>query len=311
MNTHPKHWCIEATEENFAELQLWWEANKARGFKSFNVGYTLMSSHPDGSCYFSNCIELCIKRFPNHQPITLEQFRQITKPMNTLPTDWYIQVTEDNQAELNSWRLKVATSYRHLPLKVGYTLLSRHKYDGSYYYSDDAREVRDQADYADYQEITLEQFRQIINSTPTPNPMKKSIQISRELLNEYYDAATTPQREYLAEHFKLDGTTTDEAIRGLHELACSTWKPRIKKNHPECFEDGKYFDFSEMSDKAIVDPRVAQELGLSEDFIEVRGGSNPKLRNRSFYLSTNYNWELVNDNGEGGTPVMVLIPTKK
>ena len=338
MNTHPKHWCIEATEQNFAELQLWWEANKARGFKSFNVGYTLMSSHPDGSCYFSNCIERCIKRFPNHQPITLEQFRQITNPMNTLPQNWLIEVTEENQKELDRWRQQVATSHREGMLCVGYTLLSSHHHDGSHYYStspsalrsvepyynnyqeitleqfrqitnpnlmntlptkwyiqateenheelnswrrknattylssgyfqvghtllsehhldkscyyaDDADAVRGRDEYKDYQEITLEQFRQITNQTPTP--MKKSIQISRSLLNEYYEASTREQKEYLAEHFKLDGTTTDEAIRGLHDLACSTWKPRIKKNHPECFEDGKYFDLSAMLGKAIV-----------------------------------------------------------
>lgn len=222
MNTHPEHWCIEATEENFAELYPWWRANACKSFRGFAIGYTLMSSHPDGSCYYGSHIERCVENYPNHQPITLEQFRQITNP--------------------------------------------------------------------------------------TQKPMTKSIQISRDLLNEYYDAATTPQREYLTVHFKLDGTTTDEAIRGLHDLACSTWKPRIKKNHPECFEDGKYFDFGAMLGKAIVEPKVAQALGLSEDFIEVRRGSNPKLRNRSFYLSTDYNWELVNDNGGG---VMVLIPTKK
>ena len=223
MNTHPEHWCIEATEENFAELYSWWRANADKSFKGFAIRHTLMSSHPDGSCYYSNGIEICRMYNPEHQPITIEQFRQIT------------------------------------------------------------------------------------NSTPTPKPMKKSIQISRELLNEYYDAATAPQEDYLVEHFKLDGTTTDEAIRGLYDLACSTWKPRIKKNHPECFEDGKYFDFSAMLGKGIVNPKVCQALGLNEDFIQVRLGLNSKLRNRSFYLSTDYNWELVND--EGG--VMVLVPTKK
>jgi len=396
MNTLPTDWCIEATKENFAELYPWWRANADKRFECFAIGHTLMSSHPDGSCYFSNCIERCIKLRPNYQPITIEQFRQITNPknMNTLPQNWLIEVTEENQAELDHWRQQVATSHREGTLCVGYTLLSSHHHDGSHYYAttpsalrraepyyynnyqeitleqfrqitnpnlmntlptkwyiqateenheelnswrernatsylasqyfqvghtllsehhsdkscyyaDDADTVRGRSEYKDYQEITLEQFRQITNQTQ--KPMTKSIQISRGLLNEYYDAATTPQREYLSEHFKLDGTTTAEAIRGLHDLACNTWKPRIKKNHPECFEDEKYFDFSAMADEAIVAPKVAQALGLSEDFIEVRQGTNPKLRNRSFYLSTNYDWELVNDE-EG---MMVLIPTKK
>lgn len=306
MNTLPTDWCIEATKENFAELYPWWRANADKRFECFAIGHTLMSSHPDGSCYFSNCIERCIKLRPNYQPITIEQFRQITKPMNTLPQNWLIEVTEENQAELDHWRQQVATSHRENTLCVGYTLLSSHHHDGSHYYATTPSALRRaEPYYNNYQEITLEQFRQITNQTQ--KPMTKSIQISRELLNEYYEASTYEQKAYLAEHFKLDGTTTDEAIRGLHDLACGKWKPRIKKNHPECFEDGKYFDFSAMLGKAIVEPKVAQALGLSEDFIEVRNSSDPKANRRSFYLSTEYNWELVND----AVGMMVLIPTKK
>ena len=317
MNTLPQNWLIEVTEENQKELDRWrQQVATSHREGMLCVGYTLLSSHHhDGSHYYStspSALRRVEPYYNNYQEITLEQFRQITNPnlMNTLPTKWYIQATKENHEELNSWRRKNATTYLSSGyFKVGYTLLSEHHSDKSCYYADDADEVRGRSEYKDYQEITLEQFRQITNSTQ--KPMTKSIRISRELLNEYYDAATTPQREYLAEHFKLDGTTTDEAIRGLHDLACSTWKPRIKKNHPECFEDEKYFDFSAMADEAIVEPKVAQALGLSERFIEVRNGSNPKLQYRSFYLSTEYNWELVNDNAEGGTPVMVLIPTKK
>jgi len=143
--------------------------------------------------------------------------------------------------------------------------------------------------------------------------MSKQIQISRELLNEYYDAATTPQREYLSENFKLDGSTTDEAIRGLHDLACSTWKPRIKKNHPDCFpEDSKYFDFSKHANLNVVSEDVCEALGLRGEFIQVRNNiCNPETHHRSFYLSSYYNWELVQDETEEGRPVMVLIPTKK
>jgi len=315
MNTLPTKWYIEVTEENRDELDRWRQrvATSHRDNELRAYQHTILSRHlVDGSCYYANPVKDVREHedYEDYQEITLEQFRQITKPMNTLPTNWYIQATEENHEELNSWRRKNATTYLSSGyFKVGYTLLSEHHSDKSCYYADDADEVRGRSEYKDYQEITLEQFRQITNSTQ--KPMTKSIRISRELLNEYYDAATTPQREYLAEHFKLDGTTTDEAIRGLHDLACSTWKPRIKKNHPDCFEDGKYFDFSAMADEAIVEPKVAQALGLSERFIEVRNGSNPKLHYRSFYLSTEYNWELVNDNAEGGTPVMVLIPTKK
>ena len=311
MNTHPEHWCIQATEQNFAELYPWWRANADKSWKIFTIGFTLMSSHPDGSYYFSDCIEDCIEQYPNHQPITLEQFRQITNPMNTLPTKWYIEVTEENQKELDRWRLKVATSHRDYTLRVGYTLLSEHHRDNSYYYSDDASEVKDHEDYAEYQPITLEQFRQITNSKPMSNPEVKTIQIHRTLLNEYYDAATTPQKEYMSKHFKLDGTTTDETIRGLYELACSKWKPIIKANHSECFpEESKYFDFSKHTNQSgsdsIVSNNVAESLGLCRNFIQVRVGSLSTYSDSSFYLHNDYNWELVKDEA-----AMVLIPTKK
>ena len=314
MNTLPTNWCIEATEENFVELYHWWRANAAKHFKCFTIGHTLMSSHPDGSCYFSNCIEDCIESYPNHQPITIEQFRQITNPknMNTLPTKWYIQATEENREELNSWRLKNATEYLDYSLKVGNTLLSKHHRDKSCYYADDADAVRGRDEYKDYQEITLEQFRQITN--PTQKPMTKSIQISRDLLNEYYEASTSEQKAFLAEHFKLDGNTTDEAIRGLHDLACSTWKPRIKRNHPDCFpEDSKHFDFSKRGIvRGIVSDTVADSLGMTHDFIQVRNNEdNPETHHRSFYLSSKYDWKLVQDGEESSGMAWALIPTRK
>jgi hypothetical protein len=232
--------------------------------------------------------------------------------MNTLPQNWLIEVTEENQEELDRWRQQVATSHRCNDLKAGHTLLSRHPSDGSYYYSNPVRELKKDANYADYQEITLEQFRQITNQTQ--KPMTKSIQISRELLNKYYDAATTLQREYLAEHFKLDGTTTDEAIRELHAMACLTWKRRIKNNHPDCFhEDSKHFDFSSRGTfKGIVSGEVADSLGMTHDFIQIRNNSgNPETHYCSFYLSSKYDWKLVQDGEETNGMAWALIPTKK
>jgi len=234
--------------------------------------------------------------------------------MNTHPEKWYIPLTEENYNEVKSWWLKqVEKSWwggERTPPRDG-LVLSEHPSDDSHYWSSPTGfSVR----FPDYQEITLEQFRQITNSTPIPMP--KTIQISRQLLNEYYEAATSPQRAYLSEHFKLDGRTTDEAIRGLHELACSTWKPKIKKNHPDCFpEDSKYFDFSELAnrdDNRIVSADICESLGLIQGFIRVRKNRhNPKTHHRSFYLDSDYNWELVQDGTEDGRPVMVLIPTKK
>lgn len=230
--------------------------------------------------------------------------------MNTLPTKWYIPVTPENHDEVKAWWVKQVEKSgwygRHLDNT--FIVLSVHPNDDSHYWVGDESYLNEL--FPSYQKIAIEQFRQITNSTPNPKPMIKSIQISRDLLNEYYEASTSSQKAYLTEHFKLDGTTTDEAIRGLHEIACSMWQPRIKKNHPECFpEDSKYFDFSayvrERGNFGVVKDDVAELLGLSNDFIQIRvGGSENK--NRSFYLSSDYDWELVEDRVS-----KVLIPTKK
>ena len=47
--------------------------------------------------------------------------------------------------------------------------------------------------------------------------MTKSIQISRDIRNQYYESATTPQKAYRNENLHLDGTTTDEPKPELHE----------------------------------------------------------------------------------------------
>lgn len=81
--------------------------------------------------------------------------------------------------------------------------------------------------------IGLEQFKTLLK-TPIMD-IKKSIKISRHLLNDYYNASTIIQKQFINDNFKIDGTTTVESIIGLHNLACDTWKNTIKENHPECF----------------------------------------------------------------------------
>jgi antitoxin component YwqK of YwqJK toxin-antitoxin module len=309
--THPKKWYIPVTQENCEELNRWRRTKaEGRGWSDLKEGRILLSEHPtDSSYYWCGGLEYFTTRYPSYQEISLEQFRQITnsQPMKH-PEYWCIEATEENFKELYAWwRNNVHERYTHF--RVGYTLMYDRPDDESKYYAGSVAECL--FEYPQFVEITLEQFRQITNSNQTI--MSKPIQISRELLNEYYNAATLEQRAYLTEHFKLDGSTTVEAIRGLHDMACEGWKPKIKKNHPGCFpEDSKYFDFSKHVDKfgqekRVVPEDVCESLGLAGDFIQVRNNSsNPETHHRSFYLSNQYNWELK---FEGGA--MVLIPTKK
>jgi hypothetical protein len=321
--THPKKWYIPVTQENRAELERWRQsvATNLRNHRLRPKLDVLLSKHiADGSYYYACNVDNFRLNFnyKDYQEITLEQFRQITntQPMKH-PEKWCIEATEENFEELYAWWRKNAHK-RYVDFRVGYTLVSDHPYDKSKYYGGSIAQCLNS--YPQFAEITLEQFRQITNSNQPQTPMTKQIQISRELLNEYYNAATTPQKEYLTKYFKLDGTTTVEAIRGLHDIACEGWKPKIKKNHPDCFPITKYFDFSEHANKPgqkkrIVSEDVCKSLGLTETdggFIQVRDNSyNPKTHHRSFYLSSYHNWELVQDGTEMGRPIMVLIPTKK
>lgn len=309
MNRFPNKWFIPLQEDEGGIIKSWWleKAEESNWGRIIPHDALVMSKHPrDHSYYWSGSDSALLEAHPSYQRITIEQFREITNPN---PKKWCIEATEENHEELQRWRLSVATAWvKSGDFRVGQVLLSEHPSDQSYYFADPMSALRDNEDYNDYQEITLEQFRKITNSTPKPKAMSESIQISRELLNEYYEASTTEQKAYLVEHFKLDGTTTVEAIRGLHGIACSAWKKRIKKNHPECFPvESKYFDFSEASGRDLItDDDVSRQLGLDSNFIQVRNSTDKRYHHKSFYLSSSYNWELASDD-----EIQVLIPTKK
>jgi hypothetical protein len=100
----------------------------------------------------------------------LEKIMNLLKK-NLHPGKWYIPVTEENQAELNSWWTNQAlkSGWADGPsesLKMGVMLLSKHPSDNSYYWG--GHEEIFFTMYPSYQKITLEQFRQITNPNPKP-----------------------------------------------------------------------------------------------------------------------------------------------
>ena len=230
------------------------------------------------------------------------------------PEKWYIIVTKGNYDELNAWRKTVASS-NYKDFEINHSLLSNHPNDTSYYYGGHVDRLRLDPDFNDYQEITLEQFRKITNTDPMSETTSISettaIQISRNLLNEYYEASTNGQKAYLSDHFKLDGSTTVGAIHGLYAIACDEWKSKIKANHPDCFEpESKEFDFGKYvanNSKCILKANAGEELGLSDSFIQIRVDRYSDYYHKGFYLDGEYNWELITDNKNE----IVLVPTKK
>lgn len=155
--------------------------------------------------------------------------------LNDIPEKWCIEMTKENKHILYPWWKENAIGWSGCRIHEGYTLLSTHPNDPSMYYCSSVNDFLES--HPEYELITFEQFKTLLK-TPIMD-IKKSIRISRDILNEYYDAATTFQREFINEHFKLNGTTTVESIIGLHDLACDTWKNIIKENHPNCFLTAK------------------------------------------------------------------------
>jgi hypothetical protein len=156
--------------------------------------------------------------------------------LNDIPEKWCIEITKENIDILLSWWKKNTIGWEGSLPEIECTLLSEHPTDKSKYYYNHVNGFLES--HPEYEAITLEQFKTIILKNPIMET-NKTIQISRELLNEYYDAATMSQRYFINEHFKIDGTTTVKSIIELHNIACDTWKHIIKRNHPECFPFAK------------------------------------------------------------------------
>jgi hypothetical protein len=151
-----------------------------------------------------------------------------------IPEKWCIQMTKENYDILYPWWKENIVGWNDCPILEGYTLLSKHPNDSSMYWCKDLISFLES--HPEYTPITLEEFKTITSKTTTPSmDTNKTIRISRELLNEYFEASTIGQKEFINEHFKIGGTTTVASIIGLHNIACNEWKPIIKANHPECF----------------------------------------------------------------------------
>lgn len=152
--------------------------------------------------------------------------------LNDIPEKWCIEMTKENKDILYPWWKENAVGWNGCPIGEGYTLLSTHPSDSSMYYCNYLDSFL--LSHPEYTPITLEQFK-LISKTKSVMDTNKRIKISRTLLNEYYEASTASQREFINDNFTIDGTTTVTSIIGLHNIACSEWKDIIKRNHPECF----------------------------------------------------------------------------
>lgn len=78
-----------------------------------------------------------------------------------LPEKWCIECTEENKDILQPYRLTLDTEWRKLTdLLVGYTLISRHDFDSSYFYTTNIKDIlsRDLG----FEELTIEEFQLLV-----------------------------------------------------------------------------------------------------------------------------------------------------
>ena len=172
----------------------------------------------------------------------------------THPKKWYIPVTQENRAELQSWWQTKTTGWADL--REGRILLSKHPEDSSYYWS--ASEESLTAWYPSYQKITLEQFRQITN--PTPKTMNTNL------------FETSPKTRYALSKPKVFGSEQDRYNRKVKAF-WMIWTA--------CFNGARNLDIN----KIMTDNNVGRTFYLTmRDQGIIAKGSRPG-QNKSLYYS--------------------------
>ena len=207
-----------------------------------------------------------------------------------LPKDWYIEVTEENLQELDTWRKSVAKDLSHR-LEVGWFVMSKHHRDESNCFG--GYECHLIEYHPNHKKIDLETFRKITN-------MKKSFTITAEQAQSIIDIACDAWKKKLAEKWANNIVLGDEievSEEFYKEMRSACTAPQNELFDKIFGKDDDSVDLS-MLNKSEFD-------STAHGMIQVRAGN--EHRNKAFFLSEGFNWEIKRDS-EG---LLCLIPTKK
>lgn len=125
--------------------------------------------------------------------------------MKKLPKNWYIEVTEENQAIVSKWRLETAGAFLHKDIiAVGMFVMSNHS-DGSCYYGfDNEKELN--LDFPSHVSIDFETFLEITEmKMPTYT-------VTREQFLQGYELACGDWQELLAKKFAMELLKSDTIV---------------------------------------------------------------------------------------------------
>jgi hypothetical protein len=133
---------------------------------------------------------------------------------------------------------------------------------------------------------------------------KKKCFIPAQMLREAYAAASAQQLIFIRENVNSEtGEISEDKLRKLHDMACSSWKTKFEIEFPILKKMSKdvVINFDTKVDNCELFGNGRDNMSL----IEPRCFGN--FANKSFYLRPTYDWSIVKDD-QGA---MCLVPKRK
>lgn len=223
--------------------------------------------------------------------LTLEEWNECMN--NQFPTKWFIILTRENFEIVHKWYKETYDKY---PINIGMAV-GNVPYDGTY--ADCSNDGGNLKKYGGI-EITFEQFQQHI--LKQKQVMKQQTITRKQLISLHNSDSCTTWKNYIMELIVANPLAIDETKITIPQKYLDLVINEGTTKQKQAIEElgislQKEFNIIDLCDSGTNRPQTS--------IIELRKNSN--LRDKSFYLSIKYNWEIVID-VEG---IQCLIPTEK
>lgn len=272
------------TKEHGKKVIEWW---KEQGVDAKGCEGTISRECRGFTTYYYGLIDGMFSNW-NIESVKFNNAKIITIP-EPFPEQWYLICDEENQEVVNEWRNEKADlCYKDKTVDIGWYFLSQCPYDKSYY---SCGNVLNDYRFKGYCPITFEQFKEHVLKQPKQsNKMKITSEQAQKIIDMVSPSCKWKER-------LLDLWAKSIVLK--QEIDVSD----------ELYKEG-YKDASE-SQKKVLDGIFGKSKGVDITERPVNYFLIPRTdgdyKDKSFYLTNNYNWEIKKDN-EGE---LCLIPTNK